>query len=69
MFISYEELKQMEEKYAEEVRVAQSHLDVIRELVKFAEEKQTFKTEETEEVADFQEETEVQTTETVNFQA
>lgn len=56
MFISYEELKAMEEKYEEEVRVAQSHLDVIRELVKFAEEKEAVKIEEAEEVSQFQEE-------------
>lgn len=68
MFISYEELKAMEEKYAEEVRVAQSHLDVIRELVKFAEAKESVKVEETEEVAEVQYE-EVEQTETVNFQA
>jgi hypothetical protein len=36
--------------------VAQSHLDVIRELVKFAEEKEAVKIEETEEVSQFQEE-------------
>jgi hypothetical protein len=60
MFISYEELKFMEEKYAEEVRVAQSHLDVIRELVKFAEEKVVSKSEETEEVAELEEETDVE---------
>lgn len=60
MFISYEELKEMEEKYTEEVRVARSHLDVIRELVKFAEAKESVKVEETEEISDFQEETEVE---------
>ena len=60
MFISYEELKEMEEKYTEEVSVARSHLDVIRELVKFAEAKESVKVEETEEISDFQEETEVE---------
>ena len=39
MFISYEELKVMEEKYAEELRNATAHLEVIRELIKVAESK------------------------------
>lgn len=64
MFISYEELKEMEGKYVEELRNAQSHLDVIRELIKVAEEKEPVKSEcdevETEEVSEFQEETTVE---------
>lgn len=43
MFISYEELQAMEEKYLEELKNAQSHLEVIRELIKFAEEKEAIK--------------------------
>lgn len=60
MFISYEELKAMEEQYAEQLRVAQSHLEVIRELIKVAEEKHVVVEEQTEEVG-FQEEIETQT--------
>ena len=59
MFVSYEELKSMEEKYYEELKNAQSHLEVIRELIKFAEEKEAVKsvcdeveTEESEDVLD-----------------
>ena len=44
MFISYEELKLMEEKYREEVRSAKAHLDVICELIKIAEDKEPVKT-------------------------
>ena len=65
MFISYEELKEMEEKYVEELRNAQSHLDVIRELIKVAEEKEPVKSKcdevDTEEVSEFQEETAIET--------
>ncbi len=43
MFISYEELKDMEEKYFEQLRTAQARLDVVRELLKLAEEKEPVK--------------------------
>ena len=43
MFISYEELKVMEEQYCEQLRNAQAHLDVVRELIKIAEEKEAVK--------------------------
>lgn len=39
MYISYEELKEMEEKYLEALKSAEAHLDVVRELLKLAEAK------------------------------
>ncbi len=59
MFISYEELKEMEEQHVEQLRVAQAHLDVIRKLIKVAEEKQAVVEEQQEEV-EFQEEPETE---------
>jgi hypothetical protein len=45
MYISYEELKAMEEQYYEQLRNAQAHLDVIRDLLKIAEAKEPVKSE------------------------
>ena len=56
MFISYEELQEMEARYYEELKSAQAHLDVIRELMKLAEEKEVVE-EPVEEIVEEQEET------------
>lgn len=61
MFISYEELKAMEEQYCEQLRNAQAHLDVVRELLKFAEEKETVKPTYTEVVFEAEKPEQVET--------
>lgn len=61
MFISYEELKAMEEQYYEQLRNAQAHLDVVRELLKFAEEKEAVKPTCTEVVFEAEQPEQVET--------
>lgn len=57
MYLTIEELKAMEEKYCEELRNAKARLDVVRDMIVFAENKEYPKSEGEGEAEQFQEET------------